>query len=156
MMTPALLSLAPALLMVAAPVALAEDTPSPAGQVYDIDFLHGQAPRHHTYQCELTIAEDGEDMSFGEADAHMPIMYDYQAECSTSGFNGERQSFSGQLAIRPGHSVRFEGGDPYPPFLTEETDCQGWPDTPLGEVDAPPCWVKPGVADIRFHMLRRK
>ena len=156
MMKSALLMAAPALMMVAAPVALAEDAPSPAGQVYEIDFLYGQATRQHTYQCELTIAEDGEDMSFGEADSHMPVLYDYQATCSTTGFSGEGQRYSGQLEISHGRSVRFEGGDPLAPFLTEENDCQGWPDTPLGEVDAPPCWVKSSVADIRFHMLRRE
>ena len=118
-MKPALLSLAPALMVLAAPVAMAEDAPSPASQVYQMGSLGG---------------DEGYRVSF-DADGSFHV-----------GFNGLHPPFAqgdeGQWMMDPDGAVTLTGEDL--PLLAPGTDsarCERWPALEVGDYyDQLPCW----------------
>jgi len=115
----ALLSLAPALMVLAAPVAIAEDAPSPAGQVYQMGSPGGYV---------------GYRVSF-DADGSVHV-----------GFNGLHPPFAqgneGQWMMDPDGAVTLTGKDL--PLLAPGTDsarCERWPALEVGDYyDQLPCW----------------
>lgn len=115
----ALLSLAPALVMVASSIAMAEDAPSPAGQVYQMGSPGG---------------DEGYRVSF-DADGSLSVS-----------FNGLHPPFSqgedGQWVMESSGAVTITGEDL--PLLAPGTDsarCERWPALEVGDYhDQLPCW----------------